>query len=642
MADIELSAKVVPLGTFPIADANHLLAGLHSAPTEAALADIPVERLVAGETLAIVADTSDVYLYTLDEVWELFFSGSFADDLAAVEAQAASAYSIAVSAATQSDEAYDLAYSAFYQAQQAALYPPASSWKNAVQAIATTNITLSGAQTVDGVTLAGNGGFTSDRVLAAGQTAAAQNGVYQYNSSGAWVRAGDSNTGTGPGLNDVDTYDQILVAKGTHAGELWELQTPRPITVNVTALTYAKRSSSADSGKLLPAGGATGQVLAKATGADFDAEWVDGGVGGAVPAGGTTGQVLAKTSGTDFDTEWTDPAGGTDHGTLAGLGDDDHTQYQLRTEKDAANGYAGLSAGSKITGSQQTYGTGANTACEGNDARLSDARTPASHAYSSHTGLPTLGTSAALNVAASGDAAVGEVVKGNDTRLTNARTPASHAYSSHTGLPTLGTSAALNVAASGDAASGEVVKGNDTRLAPASGSTPGTMSAANFTKLANIEAAADVTDDTNVRAALATATAAIDVNAQQITDLAAGTSAGHAVNKGQLDAGLTITAISGSTADLDPAHVNSHYLRTTNAATPVTLTVRDNADVAQPSGATYFGRHVGAGTLVFAEDTAVNITPTPGYELEVISGGNWCLVRTASDAWDLFGDLVET
>lgn len=44
--------------------------------------------------------------------------------------------------------------------------------------------------------------------------------------------------------------------------------------------------------------------------------------------------------------------------------------------KNAANGYAGLDDGTKLSGAQQTYGALANTACEGNDARLSDARTP--------------------------------------------------------------------------------------------------------------------------------------------------------------------------------------------------------------------------------------------------------------------------
>lgn len=39
------------------------------------------------------------------------------------------------------------------------------------------------------------------------------------------------------------------------------------------------------------------------------------------------------------------------------------------------------------------------------------------------TDKPTLGTASPLNVAATGDAAVGEVVKGNDTRLSDSRPP---------------------------------------------------------------------------------------------------------------------------------------------------------------------------------------------------------------------------
>lgn len=81
------------------------------------------------------------------------------------------------------------------------------------------------------------------------------------------------------------------------------------------------------------------------------------------------------------------PGGGSsDHGALTGLGDDDHTQYQLRSEKNSANGYVGLDGSSKITGSQQTYGALANTACEGNDSRLSDARTPLAHATTHQSG----------------------------------------------------------------------------------------------------------------------------------------------------------------------------------------------------------------------------------------------------------------
>lgn len=40
--------------------------------------------------------------------------------------------------------------------------------------------------------------------------------------------------------------------------------------------------------------------------------------------------------------------GASDHGTLTGLADDDHTQYQLRSEKGANSGYAGLDSGGLV------------------------------------------------------------------------------------------------------------------------------------------------------------------------------------------------------------------------------------------------------------------------------------------------------
>lgn len=49
--------------------------------------------------------------------------------------------------------------------------------------------------------------------------------------------------------------------------------------------------------------------------------------------------------------------------------------------KNAASGYPGLDGSSKLAGTQQTYGSAANTACQGNDSRLSDARTPLAHTH---------------------------------------------------------------------------------------------------------------------------------------------------------------------------------------------------------------------------------------------------------------------
>jgi hypothetical protein len=92
---------------------------------------------------------------------------------------------------------------------------------------------------------------------------------------------------------------------------------------------------------------------------------------------GAIGQV-ATSDGAGNVVMQTPTTGVTDHTLLSNLtaGDAGHTGLQSRSEKDASSGYAGLSAGSKLAGTQQTYGAVANTACEGDDARLSDARAP--------------------------------------------------------------------------------------------------------------------------------------------------------------------------------------------------------------------------------------------------------------------------
>ena len=64
--------------------------------------------------------------------------------------------------------------------------------------------------------------------------------------------------------------------------------------------------------------------------------------------------------------------------------------------------------------------------------------------YSDLTNKPTLGTAAAKDVPASGNASSAQVVLGSDTRLTDARTPVSHTHtkSEITDFPALGTAAA--------------------------------------------------------------------------------------------------------------------------------------------------------------------------------------------------------
>ena len=61
---------------------------------------------------------------------------------------------------------------------------------------------------------------------------------------------------------------------------------------------------------------------------------------------------------------------------------DPHTGYQRESEKAAASGYASLDASTLVPIAQVPTGTSSTTVCIGNDGRLSDARTPTTHATS--------------------------------------------------------------------------------------------------------------------------------------------------------------------------------------------------------------------------------------------------------------------
>lgn len=98
--------------------------------------------------------------------------------------------------------------------------------KAPVRAVATTNLTLSGFQTVDGeVIIAAD---DNRRVLCTAQTAGSDNGIWIVNET-AWSRAADMN-----GQRDVLQGTLVLVQDGT----VYQLTTPNPITINTTSLTF--------------------------------------------------------------------------------------------------------------------------------------------------------------------------------------------------------------------------------------------------------------------------------------------------------------------------------------------------------------------------------------------------------------------
>lgn len=106
-----------------------------------------------------------------------------------------------------------------------------SAWKQACRTVSTGNITLSGAQLVNGVSL-----NIGDRVLVAGQTTSAQNGPYLV-SNGPWARALDFDASS-----DAQLGSRFAILEGTYAGQTWSLTSPTSgdIAIGVTGLTFAE------------------------------------------------------------------------------------------------------------------------------------------------------------------------------------------------------------------------------------------------------------------------------------------------------------------------------------------------------------------------------------------------------------------
>ena len=103
-------------------------------------------------------------------------------------------------------------------------------WKQSVRAATTANITLSGLQTIDGISV-----LASERVLVKNQTTATENGLYNA-SSGAWTRTTDADAPA-----EVSAGLTVMVEEGTtQADSQWRLTTDGAITLGTTSLTFAQ------------------------------------------------------------------------------------------------------------------------------------------------------------------------------------------------------------------------------------------------------------------------------------------------------------------------------------------------------------------------------------------------------------------
>jgi hypothetical protein len=110
-------------------------------------------------------------------------------------------------------------------------------FKASVKVATTANITLSGAQTIDGVSV-----VAGDRVLVKNQTSGSQNGLYVA-AAGAWARSTDANASS-----NLTTGSFVYVDQGTsNGGTAWVLSTTGTITVGTTSVTFTQFSGSGGS-----------------------------------------------------------------------------------------------------------------------------------------------------------------------------------------------------------------------------------------------------------------------------------------------------------------------------------------------------------------------------------------------------------
>jgi hypothetical protein len=105
--------------------------------------------------------------------------------------------------------------------------------KASVAVVATTNLDLTGEETIDGVLT------SASRVLVAGQSSAAENGVYTT-GAGAWTRTTDADAWA-----EIENAAVVVTGGTTYGGSRWQAQVAAGGTIGSTAMTWYQIASAA-------------------------------------------------------------------------------------------------------------------------------------------------------------------------------------------------------------------------------------------------------------------------------------------------------------------------------------------------------------------------------------------------------------
>lgn len=145
--------------------------------------------------------------------------------------------------------------------------------KASVRVATVSDISLSGLQTIDGITL-----VAGDRILVKNQLVPSSNGIYVADAAG-WTRAADANTST-----EVTSGLYVFVMEGaTNGNSGWLLTTADPISVGVTSLSFQQFTGTGQitagaglslTGNIINVGGTTNRISVGADTIDISANYV--------------------------------------------------------------------------------------------------------------------------------------------------------------------------------------------------------------------------------------------------------------------------------------------------------------------------------------------------------------------------------